>query len=160
MFIRIEFNDGQWKVVKGKFVIARGWKRCTLYVVEINDSKVNFVEEGDKTSTLCHQHLGNMSEKGMKILASKGSIPKLKKVTTDFREPCVTRKQKKVTFLKSDHLPKAGNLELIHSNVYGPTLVSIVEGARYDIMFNDDCTRKVWVYFLKQKSEVFNKFNR
>ena len=80
----------------------------------------------------------------MKILGSKGSVPDLKKVTTDFREPCVMGKQKKVSFLKSGNPPKAGNLELIHSDVYGPTSVSSVGGARYYVTFIDDCTRKVW----------------
>ena len=31
-------------------------------------------------------------------------------------------------------------------------------GARYILTFIDDFSRKVWVYFLKQKDEVFNKF--
>ena len=112
---RIEFGDGQWKVTKGSMVIARGRKRGTLYMVEVTDYEVNAIEEVEKTSTLWHQRLGHMSEKGMKILASKGSIHDLKKVTTDFCEPCVMGKQKKVSFLKLGHPPKAGKLELIHS---------------------------------------------
>ena len=67
---RIEFGDGQWKVTKGSMVIVRGRKRGTLYMVEVTDSEVNAVEEDEKTSTLWHQRLGHMSEKGMKILAS------------------------------------------------------------------------------------------
>ncbi|KAL4573166.1 hypothetical protein LXL04_019963 [Taraxacum kok-saghyz] len=150
---QIEFGDGQWKVTKGSMVIARGRKRGTLYMVEVTNSEVNAVEEDQKTSTLWHQRLGQMSEKGMKMLASKGSIPDLKKVTIDFCEPCVMGKQKKVSFLKSGNPPTSGKLELIHSDVY-------VGGARYYVTFIDDCTRKVWVYFLKQKSEVFSEFKK
>ncbi|KAL4572640.1 hypothetical protein LXL04_019420 [Taraxacum kok-saghyz] len=141
-------------------VIARGRKRGTLYMVELTDSEVNDVKEEGKTSTLWHQRLGHMREKGMKILASKGRIPDLKKVTIDFCEPCVMGKQKKVSFLKSGNPPKSGKLELIHSDVYGSTSVSSVGGARYYVTFIDDCTKKVWVYFLKQKSEVFNEFKK
>ena len=61
-------------------------------MVEVTDSEVDAVEEDQKTSTLWHQCLGHMSEKGMKMLASKGSIPDLKKVTIDFCEPCVMGK--------------------------------------------------------------------
>ena len=81
-----------------------------------------------KAYTLWHGRLGHMSEKGMKILASTGRIYELKKWTTDFCEPCVMRKQNKVKLHKSGHPPKAGNLELIHSGVYGPTSVSSVGG--------------------------------
>ena len=31
-------------------------------------------------------------------------------------------------------------------------------GSQYYVTFTDDFSRKVWVYFLKQKSEVFAKF--
>ena len=31
-------------------------------------------------------------------------------------------------------------------------------GSRYFVTFIDDFSRKVWVYFIKQKSEVFEKF--
>ena len=31
-------------------------------------------------------------------------------------------------------------------------------GARYILTFINDFSRKIWVYFLKQKDEVFNKF--
>ena len=31
-------------------------------------------------------------------------------------------------------------------------------GNKYVLTFIDDYTRKTWVYFLKQKSEVFEKF--
>nr|GEW99206.1 retrovirus-related Pol polyprotein from transposon TNT 1-94 [Tanacetum cinerariifolium] len=44
---------------------------------------------------LWHQRLGNMSENGIKILASKGRIPDLQKVVVGFCEPCVLGKQKK-----------------------------------------------------------------
>ena len=31
---RVTFRDGQWKVIKGNLVIARGEKNGTLYIVE------------------------------------------------------------------------------------------------------------------------------
>jgi len=35
---------------------------------------------------------------------------------------------------------------------------SIHWGARYYVTFIDDFSKKVWIYFLKQKSKVFQKF--
>nr|KYP45633.1 Retrovirus-related Pol polyprotein from transposon TNT 1-94 [Cajanus cajan] len=83
-------RDGQWKVVKGNLVVARDWKKGTLYMVELPAEEVNsFSDDVGHSSTLWHQRLGHMSEKGMKILVSKGKIPKLKEVEVGFCEPCV-----------------------------------------------------------------------
>jgi len=101
-----------------------------------------------------------MSEKGMKLLASKDTIPELKSVEFGFCEACVFGKQNRVTFAKSGNAPKAGKLELVHTDVYGPTTVASLGGSRYYVTFIDDSTRKVWVYFLKNKSDVFETFKK
>ncbi|GKA04546.1 retrovirus-related pol polyprotein from transposon TNT 1-94 [Tanacetum coccineum] len=101
-----------------------------------------------------------MSEKGMKILASKGRIPDLEKAVVGFCEPCVLGKQTKVSFVKSRNTRKLHSLELVHTDVYGPTSVASIGGSRYYVAFIDDSSRKVWVYFLKNKPEVFNTFKK
>ncbi|GJZ83472.1 retrovirus-related pol polyprotein from transposon TNT 1-94 [Tanacetum coccineum] len=101
-----------------------------------------------------------MSENSMKILASKGRIPDLQKVVVGFCEPCVLGKQKKVSFIKFGNTRKLQRLELVHTDVYGPTSVALIDGSPYYVTFIDDCSRKVWVYFLKNKSEVFNTFKK
>jgi hypothetical protein len=60
-------------------------------------------------------------------------------------------------FLKRDSKAK-GFLELIHSDVCGPMPSSSISGYVYYVSFIDDYSRKTWVYFLKSKDEVFNKF--
>ena len=49
-------------------------------------------------------------------------------------------------------------LELIHSDVFGKIGTPSLSGGEYFITFTDDYTRHVWVYILKNKSEVFPKF--
>ena len=51
-----------------------------------------------------------------------------------------------------------GMLELIHSNVCGPISSTSLSGFEYYITFIDDYSRNTWIYFLKAKSEVFEKF--
>ena len=48
--------------------------------------------------------------------------------------------------------------EFIHGDVVGPIKQSSIGGARYFLLFKDDCTGYRYVYFLKQKSEVFKSF--
>ena len=67
-------------------------------------------------------------------------------------------RQRRVAFSTSQHKTK-GLLDLIHTDVWGPSLGSSIGGARYYVTFIDYFSRKVRVYFLKQKSEVFQKFN-
>ena len=49
-------------------------------------------------------------------------------------------------------------LQFVHSDLCGPLSVVSFSGYKYFLTFIDDFSRRTWVYFLKLKSEVFNKF--
>lgn len=49
-------------------------------------------------------------------------------------------------------------LEIVHSDVCGPFSVTSMGGAKYFLLFLDDFSRMVFVYMLKQKSDVTEKF--
>ena len=70
----------QQKVIKGNLIVARGGKKWTLYIVEQSSYEVNEVVNDIVSSTLWHQILGHMSEKGVKLLASKRKISEMKNV--------------------------------------------------------------------------------
>ena len=101
-----------------------------------------------------------MSEKGMKVLHSKQVSPGLKCVNMDFCKSCVYGKQKRASFVKTRKENKMDKLELVHIDVWGPTQVSSLGGSHYYVTFIDDATRKVWVYFLRQKFDVFQSFKK
>jgi hypothetical protein len=46
---------------------------------------------------------------------------------------------------------------MIHLDVW-TTKTESIEGCRYYMSFIDNHTRKVWVYFMKHKGEVFQHF--
>ena len=52
----------------------------------------------------------------------------------------------------------ASTLDLIHSDVSEPIPTTSNNGSRYYFAFINDCSRLCRVYFMKQKSEVFNFF--
>ena len=91
---------------------------------------------------------------------SKGKLPELKSVEFDMCESCILGKQKKVSFLKGNRTPKYKKLELVHTDLWGPSPIASFGGSRYYVTFIDDLSRKVWVYFLKNKSEVFETFKK
>ena len=68
------------------------------------------------------------------------------------------RKQNKLSFLICGRKLRATKLELVHTDLWGPSPVASLGGSQYYIIFIDDCSRKVWIYFLINKSEVFNTF--
>ena len=49
-------------------------------------------------------------------------------------------------------------MEIIHSDVCGPMSSSSLSGYVYYVSFIDDFSRKAWIYFMKNKDEVFRKF--
>lgn len=49
-------------------------------------------------------------------------------------------------------------LELIHSDVWGPALVTSVNDFKYYLVLDDDFSKFKWVYLLKFKYDVFNIF--
>ena len=68
---------------------------------------------------------------------------------------CAKGKNTKKTFPSSKSKAK-GILEIIHSDVYGP--INSLSGYAYYVSFIDDFSRKTWIYFMKNKDEVFSKF--
>ena len=49
-------------------------------------------------------------------------------------------------------------LDLIHSDVWGPTYNVSLGRSRYFVSFIDDYTRHTWIYVTEKKSEVFHCF--
>lgn len=49
-------------------------------------------------------------------------------------------------------------LDLVHADLCGDMEEKSIGGTRYFLTFIDDFSRKVFIYFLKTKSEVWHKF--
>ena len=47
----------------------------------------------------------------------------------------------------------------LHSDLWGPSLVSTTSRIRWFVTFVDDCTCITWLYMLKNKSEVCDVFH-
>ncbi|KAK3037378.1 hypothetical protein RJ639_030476 [Escallonia herrerae] len=86
--------------------------------------------------------LGHLSESGMKILHSKNALPGMKNIQLDFCEGCVYGKQKQISFQKDGKERKTERLELVHTDVCGPTAVKSLGGNFYFVSFIDDASRK------------------
>jgi len=71
---------------------------------------------------------------------------------------CLISKQPK-TFFRSYTMSKANDvLHIIYCDVCGPFDVPSLGGNGYFDSFVDDFSKKMWLYLIKVKSEVFNTF--
>jgi hypothetical protein len=70
---------------------------------------------------------------------------------------CLYGKQNRVRF-PSGATRAEGILQLVHSDVFGPVSVPSLGKSMYYVSFIDDFSRKTWIYFLRKKSKVFDKF--
>ncbi|GKV37331.1 hypothetical protein SLEP1_g45370 [Rubroshorea leprosula] len=156
-------GGGAMKVVKGFLVVMKGRKDMKLYVLQGSTvtSSTNVVSSlSDKDLTkLWHMRLGHMSEKGMTLLSKKRLLGDHKFCSLDLCEHCLYGKQTKASFNIGVHWSKEP-LDYIHSDLWGPSKRMSVGRALYTLTFIDDHSRKVWVYFLKHKSEVFHTFKQ
>ena len=77
-----------------------------------------------------------------------------------FCEECVLGKHPRTSFSRTAEYRAKEQLRLIHIDIYRPITPKFFSVERYFISFIDDFSRKTWVYFLKEKSEVFQVFKR
>ena len=150
------------KITKGSLVVMRGHLNNGLYVLHgttiTGFARVSSFDDKD-TTKLWHMRLGHMSQRGMNVLSKRGLLCGVQTTSLDFCEHCVYGKQKRVSFSTGIHSTK-GIVDYIHSDLWGPSPVASKGGAFYFLTFIDDFSRKVWVYFLKHKSDVFDTFKK
>ncbi|KAG8498939.1 hypothetical protein CXB51_005359 [Gossypium anomalum] len=160
---RYTAESGVLKISKGSLVVMKGQRKTAkLYVLQgstvTGDAAVASSSLSDDDITkLWHMRLGHMSENGMVELSKRGLLDGQGICKLNFCEHCVFGKQKRVRFIRGIHNTKE-TLEYIHSDLWGPSRVPSRGGANYMLTFIDDFSRKVWAFFLKQKSDVFSAF--
>lgn len=109
---------------------------------------------------LWHFRYGHLSFGGLKTLQQKNMVTGLPQITipSEVYEECVVSKQHRNQFPQGKSWRAKATLELVHSDICGPITPCSNGGKRYIITFIDDFSRKVWVYFLQEKSEAFLAF--
>lgn len=70
---------------------------------------------------------------------------------------CAIGKNAKKSFPSNNKRSK-GILDLVHSDLCGLMSAPSICRCLYYMIFIDDFSYKTWIYFLKSKNEIFNKF--
>ncbi|KAK4395834.1 Retrovirus-related Pol polyprotein from transposon TNT 1-94 [Sesamum angolense] len=113
-------------------------------------------------SWLWHRRLSHFNFQGLKILHQKKMMTDLPQIQAveGACEACLQGKQHKKPFPSGTSWRAKAVLELIHTDVCGPMRTPSHEQNRYFILFIDDYSRMTWVYFMREKSEVFKVFKK
>ena len=71
---------------------------------------------------------------------------------------CQARKQVGNTHPKKRMMSTSKAFELLHMNLFGPTIYTSIGGSKYEFVIMVDFTIYTWVFFLVNKSYVFATF--
>eukprot|EP00253_Pinus_taeda_P024602 PITA_24602 len=109
---------------------------------------------------LWHSRFGHLNFGGLNLLSRKGMVKGLPLIEKpdSLCEGFILEKQHRESFPSGKSIRAKAPLEIIHSDLCGPMQAPSLASSQYFLAFIDDFTRKTWVYFLKNKSEVFEKF--
>jgi hypothetical protein len=158
---RIVFIDGEvlmW--AKGETLneaIIIGSEENGLYKLK-GHSEAAMTYAIENSCELWHRRLAHINYKALPYICKAVTcLPELKVDHEGVCNGCAQGKNIKNPFSKRDNKAE-GVLELIHSDASGPMPSSSMSGYVYYVSFIDDYSRKTWLYFLKSKDEVFNKF--
>ncbi|KAL9995478.1 putative RNA-directed DNA polymerase [Helianthus debilis subsp. tardiflorus] len=137
-------------------IIGRDTERQWLYYVdEVTQSGTVMLAHGssDREAWLWHRRLGHPSTGYFHILFPKLPLPN----NVSNCETCKFAKSHRKTY-KPTNTRVDVPFSLIHSDVWGPAPVIGGQNYRFFLLFMVDCIRMTWVYFLKHKYEVIDKF--
>ena len=145
-------------------------QRSNLYVLEgsvirktANVAIPFATQESQASMTLWHRHLGHVGTDNLNYMALNNIVRGLPNSATYQTQPiplcesCTINKLTRAPF-KTMSSHTWSKLHIVHTDICGPMKTASHQGSRYFITFIDDYSRRVWVYFIKEKSEAFAKF--
>ncbi|KAI5332874.1 hypothetical protein L3X38_023003 [Prunus dulcis] len=105
-----------------------------------------------------HKRLGHPHSAVLKTIVTSNQLPL---EDSSFSKPqctdCILGKATRLPFTPSSSVSTTP-LELVHSDVWGPSPIDSCTGYRYYVLFLDDYTKYSWIFPLKFKSDVCEVF--
>lgn len=108
-----------------------------------------------------HERYGHLNAKSLNSLSRNNMVHGLDvKISSDNMncETCLKGKISSLPFGQNVSIKSSAVLDLIHSDICGPMRTTSLGGYKYFALFIDDFSRKFFVHFLKNKSDIFSVF--
>jgi transposase InsO family protein len=159
---KLTFDSEKCEIRKegsGKLVGTAARTSNNIYVLsEIGNEKCCLGKEDE--SWLWNRRMGHMHFDNLVKVNKRESVremPQIMKPTNTLCKHCQQGKQTKTRF-KSKEYSTTRPLEIVHTDLVGPTTTKGLKGEKYFMLLVDDYTRMTAVFFLKNKSEAFENF--
>jgi hypothetical protein len=159
---KVTFDSQKCEIRKegsGKLVATAARNSNNIYVLrEIGNEKSCLGKEDE--SWLWHRRMGHMHFDNL-VKVSKREVvremPQIRKPTNTLCKHCQQGKKTKTRF-KSKEYSTTKPLEIVHTDLVGPTTTKGLKGERYFMLLVNEYTRMTAVCFLKKKSKAFENF--
>jgi transposase InsO family protein len=143
----------------GKLVATTRRTPNNIYVLnEIGREKCCLGKENE--SWLWHRRMGHINFDNLVKINRKEAVkemPEISKPTNTLCEHCLQGKQTRTKFKSKEYSTKKP-LDIVHTDLCGPTRTKGLNGEQYFMLLVDDYTRMTVVFFLRKKSEAFKHF--
>lgn len=145
-------------------VVATGTRVGELYYLNCRKTQqaATLTQRSDvPLEELWHRRYGHLGTKNMRKLVVKNMVVGLNcDMTKDIGvcEPCAEGKHHRTKFPTSGATRSDSVLGLVHSDVCGKMSTQSLSGSEYFLTLIDDKTRYTWVYVLRRKDQVFERF--
>ncbi len=113
---------------------------------------------GERTSvSKWHSHLGHPAFQVVSQIISRFKLPVVSNKVDNSCSACFSSKSKQLSFSLSSTQINAP-LELIYSDVWGPSPICSRNGFKYYVSFVDAFSRYTWLYPMTHKNDAFSIF--
>ncbi|GFX51229.1 retrovirus-related Pol polyprotein from transposon TNT 1-94 [Trichonephila clavipes] len=142
-------------------------KRCRIIILYQRVKKLVFSDVTAKTKNgsieIRHQRFCHVNNDYLVKTSKNDSVKGLPRLTDNGKAhciPCKLAKSKRVSFKKTGAVRSKRPLELLHMDLCGPMPTESQGGNKYFLSIIDDYSRKVTVFPIRNKSDVFHTFIR
>lgn len=147
---------------KGRSMLKAPLSQNRTFKVSLNAAQVQcFASQTiDDERWLWHHRFGHLNFKSLHQLGEKSmviGIPTIKP-PDQVCDRCLASKQPRNAFKTYAPARAKKSLRVVHSDVCGPLETPSLGGNRYFVTFVDEYTRKIWLYLIKERNEVFSVF--
>jgi transposase InsO family protein len=150
--------------VDGSNLIFKGFRHENLYLVDFSSNEAKLTTclfSKASLGWLWHRRLGHVGMRQLNQLSKHDLVRGLKDVKFEKNKlcsSCQAEKQVANTHPYKSQMSTHRPLELLHMDLFGPTSFMRIGGNSYCLVIMDDYSRFTWVYFLRDKSNVFETF--
>ena len=157
----IQFESDKRTIQRNCKVLGVGELRGRLYLLRTISERAHKAEEVSDLH-LWHCRLGHLGTDNGKKLFQKQMVNGMEKLNTADNkvicEGCIMGKQHRMPYPRGLPDNASEPMEIIHSDICGPMNIESLRKSKYFVTFIDGFSRYTCIYYLKQKSEVLEKF--